>query len=477
MCRVEVHNHNVSINSSGREASRMAGLLSIYHKLPSQFQDLALSTYGLLLRRLRYGKALHQTLASLEAGKIDPFLDQSERLRDMVTVALQQTEHYAKLLGCQSLTVSEIDVNNFTSFFPVLEKATVKTSPSAFHSKSFSKNNTTTLSTSGTTGNPLNVLASKQAIRQNYAFFNLFLRSIGVDEFQRSATFAGRLIVPQASKAPPYWRKNYAMNTLLCSSYHLSNETIPFYIKALEDWRPAFIDSYPSAIYEIASFINANKVKHGIQLKAVVTSSETLGDYQREAIEQAFQCPVFDQYGCAEMAVMAYQQEDGRYFIPRQYSIVEVLDDDDRPVKPGESGHLVCTGLLNQAMPLIRYRMGDIVKTSKEQVEGYPHVLFLDSIEGRNDDVVITSSGSRVGRLGPVFKGVKGVSEAQIVQKTRTLLQINLIVSSEYTETTEAQIRNALKDHLGTTMQIRFEYVERVPREKNGKFKFVKSEL
>jgi phenylacetate-CoA ligase len=128
-------------------------------------------------------------------------------------------------------------------------------------------------------------------------------------------------------------------------------------------------------------------------------------------------------------------------------------------------------------MPLIRYRIGDIVKTSKEQVEGYPYVLFLDSIEGRNDDVVVASSGSRVGRLGPIFKGVKGVSETQIIQKTLTLLQVNLIVSSEYNDATEIKIRDALKNHVGEEMQIRFEYVTHIPREKNGKFKFVKSEL
>lgn len=455
----------------------MARLLSVYHKLPPKLQDLALSVYGLLLRRQRYGKTFHQALANLEAGKFDPSLEQNKLLREMVTVALQQTEHYGKLHSDQALTVSEINLNNFTSFFPVLEKETIKKNSHAFHNKNLSKKSTITSSTSGTTGTPLNVLATKESVRKNYAFFNLFLQSIGVEEFQRSATFAGRLIVPEASKTPPYWRKNYAMNTLLCSSFHLSNKTIPFYIKALEDWQPAFIDSYPSAIYEIASFINTNKVKHGIRLKAVVTSSETLGYHQREAIEQAFQCPVFDQYGCVEMSVMAYQQKDSRYFIPPQYTIVEVLDDYDKPVKPGESGHLVCTGLLNKAMPLIRYRIGDIVKTSKEQLEGYPHVLFLDSIDGRDDDVVVTSYGSRVGSLSPAFKGVDGVSETQIIQKTKSLLQVNLIVSSEYNETAETQIRNALSDRVGTAMQIKFKYVDHIPREKNGKFKFVKSEL
>lgn len=454
----------------------MAGLLPIYHALPPAFQNLALTTYGLFLRQLRYGKSFRETLARLEVDTLDPIVDQSERLQALIQAALQ-TEHFGKLLQNQSLSIAEIDLSTLMSVFPVLEKGTLKNRQSAFQSNNFNKRKTITLNTSGTTGAPLNVLATKHSIRQNYAFFNLFLRSIGVDEFNRSATFAGRLVVPELTKKPPYWRKNYAMNTLMCSSYHLSAGTIPHYINALESWQPVYVDSYPSAIYEIASFINSNKIKHRIQLHAVITSSETLGDHQREAIEKAFQCPVFDQYGCAEMAVMAYQQKDGRYFIPPQYSIAEVLDDDDKPVKPGESGHLVCTGLLNHAMPLIRYRIGDIVKTSKDQVEGYPFIMFLDSIEGRNDDVIIASSGFRVGRLDPVFKGVTGVSETQIVQKSYSLLKVNLVVSSGYTHETEEQIRGALQDRLGAKMNIIFEYLDHIPREQNGKFKAVKSEL
>lgn len=460
----------------------MARLLSTYHKLPPQFQNIALSTYGLLLRQARYGKAFHQTLASLESGRPDPFQDQSLRLRNLVQVALYQTEHYGHQRGNheksgQSLIPSEINIKNFIEAFPVLEKSSIRSNAESFHNNSFPKSKTTSLKTSGTTGTPLELLASKQSRMENYAFFNLFLRSIGINEFNRSATFGGRLVVSEANTAPPFWRKNFAMKTLFCSAYHLSSETIPFYIEALEQWQPVYIDSYPSAIYEIASYINANNITHNIHLKAVVTSSETLGEYQRQAIEAAFGCPVFDQYGCAEMAVMANQQKDGRYFIPPQYSIAEVLDDNDRPVKPGGSGHLVCTGLLNQAMPLIRYRVGDIVKTSDEQMKGYPHILFLDAIEGRKDDVVIAISGYRVGRLSPAAKGVPGVCETQIIQKTRTSLHVNLVVSQEYDPASEAQLRSALQQRLGSAMGVNFEYMSQIPREKNGKFKSVKSEL
>lgn len=454
----------------------MADLLPIYHALPPILQNIALSAYGLLLRQLRYGRSYKQTLSDLEDGKSEPLKDQSERLRELLNAALQ-TEHYGELLKAQNSGISEINLNTLSSVFPVLDKGSVKNRPCSFHNKTFTKNNTTTLNTSGTTGTPLDVLASKHAIRQNYAFFNLFLHSVGIDEFKRSATFAGRLVVPQSTKTPPYWRKNHAMNTLMCSSYHLNVQTALSYIEALERWQPIYIDSYPSAIYELALYINSKKLRHNVRPTAVITSSETLWEHQREAIEKAFQCPVFDQYGCAEMAIMAYQQKDGRYFIPPQYAIAEVLDDNDKPVKPGESGHLVCTGLLNQAMPLIRYRMGDIVKTSKEQIEGYPFITFLDSIEGRNDDVVIASSGFRVGRLDPVFKGVVGLSETQIVQKSPASIEVNLVVSSAYTKNTESRLRGALQDRLGSTMQINFEYLDRIPREKNGKFKAVKSEL
>lgn len=455
----------------------MARLLSTYHKLPPQFQNIALSTYGLLLRKARYGKAFHQALTSLESGIPEPFLDQSVRLRNLVEIALKQTEHYGQKKISQPFLPSEINLQNFTEAFPVLEKSEVRSNAESFHNNRFPKSKTTSIKTSGTTGTPLELLASKQSRMENYAFFNLFLRSIGIDEFNRSATFGGRLVVSEKNTKLPFCRKNFAMKTLFCSAYHLSSETIPFYIKALEQWQPVYIDSYPSAIYEIASYINVNNITHNIRLKAIVTSSETLGDYQREAIETAFRCPVFDQYGCAEMAVMANQQKDGRYFIPPQYAIAEVLDDNDKPVRPGESGHLVCTGLLNQAMPLIRYRVGDIVKTSAEQMQGYPYVLFLDSIEGRKDDVVIAISGYRVGRLSPAAKGVPGVCETQIIQKTRTSMHVNLVVSRDYDPASEAQLRSALKARLGTAMEVEFEYMSQIPREKNGKFKSVKSEL
>lgn len=454
----------------------MANLQSIYHVLPASLQDAAISAYGFMLRRLRYSRSFHDTLQRLEnTDEFPPPPDNSEQLRKIIYAAVSSTTHYRGLVSKAS--VQDVDMSNFTKIFPVLEKSTVKADPRAFYNTAVGRTEAVMLNTSGTTGTPLDVQATKHAIGQNYAFFNHFLRTIGLDEFQRSATFAGRTIVSPTTKSPPYWRKNHAMNTLLCSSYHLSKRTIPLYIRALEKWQPTYIDSYPSAVSEVASYIISNGIKHRIRVKAVITSSETLSEAQRKTIEAAFGCAVYDQYGCAEMAVMAYQQIDGRYLIHPQYAIAEVLDDNDNPVEPGESGHLVCTGLLNYAMPLIRYRIGDIVKTSGQQVSGYPYFLYLDSIEGRNDDVILSEAGYRVGRLDPVFKGITGVVETQIIQTAPTSLQVNLVVDDSYSTITESHIQRALHARVGTSMQVAFRYMEQIPREPNGKFKSVKSEL
>ena len=84
--------------------------------------------------------------------------------------------------------------------------------------------------------------------------------------------------------------------------------------------------------------------------RLIVTTAETLLAFQRETIERAFSCPVTDQYGCTEMALFISQCEHGSYHVHPEYGIVEVLDERDRPVAPGEEGEVVCTGFVNRAM-------------------------------------------------------------------------------------------------------------------------------
>src|SRR2546422_7938101 len=78
-----------------------------------------------------------------------------------------------------------------------------------------------------------------------------------------------------------------------------------------------------------------------------------------DALPISFGCRVHDSYGSAEMVALVTECDRGRLHVSPEVGVVEVLRD-GRPVGPGEAGELVCTGLLNEAMPLIRYRTGDV---------------------------------------------------------------------------------------------------------------------
>jgi phenylacetate-CoA ligase len=182
---------------------------------------------------------------------------------------------------------------------------------------------------------------------------------------------------------------------------------------------------------------------------------------------------VTDQYGSAEMVAFVAQCEYGTYHVWPSFGTVELLVD-GRAALPGETGELVCTGYINPAMPLLRYRTGDLAVAGDGCSCGSPFQALL-SIEGRMDDIIITPDGRRVGRLDPVFKGVpdNAFMEAQIVQETIERIVLRYVKGSRYSETALETVRDNLQNRLGPRMQIDTEEVAALPRGSNGKLKAV----
>jgi len=86
---------------------------------------------------------------------------------------------------------------------------------------------------------------------------------------------------------------------MMFSSYHLTQQNLPYYIDEMAKFNPELIDSYPSSIYIVAKFLVENGGAGLIKPKGIVTSAATLFEEQRELIEEAFKCKVYDQYGAA----------------------------------------------------------------------------------------------------------------------------------------------------------------------------------
>ena len=138
----------------------------------------------------------------------------------------------------------------------------------------------------------------------------------------------------------------------------------------------------------------------------------------------------------------------------------------------------MCTGFSNDAFPLIRYDVGDVVTISPNQVSkcGRGGLLIQDLL-GRVEDYVFTPDGRFVGRLDHLFKDCVNVVEAQLYQENMDELVCRIVKTEDYTIADELSILDQARLRLGSAIDIKFEYLDQIPRMRNEKFRFVVSTI
>ena len=444
---------------------------SVYSALPAFAQGYALSLYGLVLRSRRYG-GIHSAVLNELLRSQWWTEDQLRALQLSRINALLQAARHVKLYRDRTYP-NRIDSLEDICSLPFLTKDDLRRPASETVSEK--SHRLISIGTGGTTGTPLRIYADRGALQRNYAFFERFKSWTGIPPRPRVATFAGRAIVPSDQKGPPYWRWNAPARTMLFSTYHLSDATLPDYLSALRKLRPHLIDTYPSALGILARSAH-ECAEEGIRPTAIITSSETLPNSVRSQAEEAFGCRIFDYYGSAEMAALITQCERGAYHVNPEYGMVELLDG-DRAVEVGEPGEIVATGFVNLSMPLFRYRTGDIARWTSNSCLCGRSFPVIQQIEGRMDDVIVTPDGFRVGRLDPVYKAASGVLESRIVQDAPAHLRLELVPTSAYKATTAQGIVKELRKRVGNDMEIDVVLVPALPRSRSGKVRNVVNEV
>jgi phenylacetate-CoA ligase len=452
----------------------------LYSKLPVALQNVVVSLYGLREHTIRYQGIYKQFEKSIE--KNVSFSEecqlnfQEQQLRKVLTIAQRHVPYYNELFKKNNVPdVESFKIENL-KYIPLLEKQKIRENPKEFLNNTFDSGKLITLNTTGTTGTPLKIKCTPEARQKNYAFFNRFLKSVGINPFDTRATFGGRLIVDYSTINPPFWRYSLFQKNLMFSSFHLTDSNIESYITALQEYKPSLIDSYPSSIYAIADFAQRKGISLSGITRGIVTSSETLPQHKRSVIENTFGVPVNDQYGAVEMCIFIGQCREGLYHIHSDYSIVEIIKEDGCYAEQGEEGEVVCTGFINTAMPLIRYRLGDCVIPSSKKCQCGSMFPVIEKIVGRTDDVIITPEGRKVGRLSPVLKGFP-IHEAQYVQESVDNVTLNIIKGTNYTPGTDALVIDELRKRLGQKMKISINHVDSIKRGKGGKYRTVISNV
>ena len=447
-------------------------LQTLYHALPAPVRPVIAGLRGYYLRSWRYGSETDELAqAALDRERWSPQqwqCWQQERLTGLLHRASTEVPFYRECWRDRTTGHAARLAD-----WPILEKESLRTNPRAFVADGCDPRGMFHDHTSGTTGKSVDLWQTRQTVRFWYALFEARCRLwYGVSRHDRWGMLGGQLVVPVTRRRPPFWVWNAGLNQLYLSAYHLAPDLVPHYCDALRSHRVTYLLGYTSALHALATGIleSGRKVP---QMKVVITNAEPVFDYQRQTISEAFGCPVRETYGMTELVAAASECEAGRLHVWPEVGTIEILDG-DKPAANGEAGDLVCTGLLNVDMPLVRYRVGDrgVTACSSEPCPCGRTLPVLGSTEGRLDDVLYTQDGRAIGRLDPIFKSKLPVREAQIVQERLDRIRVRYVPGPGYTTAAGRFIISRLQDRMGA-VDVILEPLSEIPRTANGKFRAV----
>lgn len=445
---------------------------NIYYSSPTFIQNMAVSIYGARIKRERYSRDgalfLEKLIASQSYSEQEMAGLQDEAFVKIAQGAIKNVPFYREWAREEGLNYRDIRSIEDLVLFPILEKKDIKQNPQKFVDERYARESDTfSLFTSGTSGTPLKVFTNKNSRSKHYAFFSRIRSWYNLPIRPKRVTLFGRIIISPRLSKPPFWRYDLLNNNLLMSSYHLNPKNMKYYVNKIRKYQPQEIFSYPSSIAQIAQYIIDND-EDPISVPLIMTTAEPLTELQRYLINRAFITKIVNQYGCTEMAFFASECCQGTMHVHPEHGIVEALEDNNLGRKV-----LVATGFVNEVMPLIRYKVGDVIEISNSNCTcGLPFPV-LESLEGRIDDLIYLKDGTPIGRLDPVFKGGLGIREAQIIQNVDSSVDILVVPDVSFSSLTRRTIINEFNKRTQDQLKVNVITVQKLSRERNGKFKAV----
>jgi phenylacetate-CoA ligase len=318
-------------------------------------------------------------------------------------------------------------------------------------------------SSSGSTGEPFRVYYDPRAWATLKILVKLRARrACGTQPTDRVALLDA---VPPAS-AQPRSASRVARISILQPAATVAAELAAF--------GPDTVYGLPSALLEAAEELAARGVR--LEVRRVFTSGELLRPAARQAIAEAFGARVFDVYGSSETKEVAWECRAGGMHVNADVVRLEVLDDASRPVPDGVEGNLVATLLVNRAMPLLRYRIGDRGSLLPGRCDcGHPFPL-LGVVTGRRADMMVLAGGRRVSpyALTCAMEQVGDLLRYQVTQLEPARLRVSAILDPGADRNRIAgRIRSVLRGEIAHFLETDVEFVDRLPTGPRAKFRVV----
>jgi len=228
------------------------------------------------------------------------------------------------------------------------------------------------------------------------------------------------------------------------------------------EWSPVFLDLDPVHGAWFALYCERSGIKFP-SVKFILCSYEFVSVVHQKILWRVFGVPVFNLYGSTETGHLLMENENGEMKASLENIFYEIVDPDERGI-----GDLAVTTLTNEVMPLVRYRVGDLVERCERP---YATDYF---VHGRARDALRRRDGQRVTTLevDQCFAGVNGIAHYQLRQNEAGDCDLQFIPDREVPGAGElkdatGQIENLLR----LENKIAVSAVAKLPPLTSGKFR------
>ena len=400
---------------------------------------------------------------------------QSSRFMKLISIGSKNVKFYREAFEYANLNIEEINSIDDLSRLPIITKIDMKERfwdflPSEIPASRVRR-------TSGSTGEPLCVLSDHDSRMLNSAAILRYRKALGI------SPYFGDILVPLKSPyEQPYKRSHWTFlqglhKTHYVNPYIMNEVTINRFARLAKKLKNFSIIGITPGIKALALAIKDSKLPP-IKPKVVIPVGQLLTSKTRALFEEVFATCIADLYACSECGDVAWQCPSSKqYHINAENIVLEVLKD-GTPAGPGEIGEVVLTSLTRYAMPIIRYKNGDLARVPCSQCDCGRILPTISEIIGRTGDDIVLPDGSKI-----LWNNIKGlmnhphIRRFQIIQTSQGNLEINYIPEPRAcNEDLVKHLSEKFTSVIPRDLKLNFNRVDSITPEKSGKFKLVKSE-
>ena len=458
---------------------------NLIRKTPSWIKQTIKYVYGLIPYERRLGKVFWDTYNFLQESqwwgkeKLEEY--QMQQFKKLLYHAYKNVPYYRRVFDERGLRPKDIQDFDDLKKIPFLTKKIVQNNLEDLVAQNYPKSKLQYVTTAGSTGIPMGFYQDKNTAGSiEWAFMLTQWSRVGFKVVDKCVVLRGNVV--KSENKGTLWEYDSVNKNLILSSYHMIDETLPKYIAKIREFKPNFIQAYPSAVTILARFMKNNKIEDFPSVKAILCGSENMYFWQRKLLEEVFQCRVYSWYGHAEECCLAGECEKSKdYHIFPEYGYTELIGEDGKQVnEENKLGEIVATGFNNYACPFIRYRTMDMaIKGKNNCTHCGRQFQLIKKIEGRLQEMILTKTNryismTAVNMHSDVFDNIK---QFQFFQEEKGKVFFNIIRKNSYTEKDTEYIHRELNKKLGNDMDLIIHFVDHIPLTKNGKYRFLIQKL